>query len=225
VTVRKKVTRAAKQDLPDVRQKRAAFRTRAARVDPRRLMFVDESGQNTAMARMYGRGPVGERVVGTVPAAHWQTTTIVSANRADGLAAPQVFAGATDAAAYLTYVSDVLVPAMRPGDIVVLDNLAAHRVPAVARRLLQAGAGVWHLPPNTPDINPIELIWAKVNAWLRRRRPRLCGQSSARRWPMCCRRTVGAASQLAATMLHPFVKSASSRGDQACGCLRAHHLT
>jgi transposase len=152
------VTRAAEQDRPDVRQKRAAFRTRAAGVDPQRFVFVDESGANTAMARLYGRGPVGERVVGTVPAAHWQATTLVSAIRADGLAAPLVFEGATDEAAFLTYVREVLV----------LDNLAAHRVPAVARLLRKAGAGVWYLPPYSPDLNPIEKVWAKVKAWLRK---------------------------------------------------------
>ena len=162
------MTRAAEQDRPDVRQKRAAFRTRAAGVDPRRFVFLDESGANTAMARLYGRGPVGQRVVGTAPAAHWQATTMISAIRAAGLAAPLVFEGATDEAAFLTYARAVLVPALRPGDIVVLDNLAAHRVPAVARLLRKAGAGVWYLPPYSPDLNPIEKIWAKVKAWLRK---------------------------------------------------------
>ncbi len=161
------MTRAAEQDRPDVRQKRAAFRTRAARVDPRRFVFVDETGAHTAMARLYGRGPVGERVVGTVPAGSWQATTLVAAIRADGLAAPLVFPGATDEAAFVTYVREVLVPALRPGDIVVLDNLAAHRAPAVARLIRKAGAGVWYLPPYSPDLNPIEQIWAKVKALLR----------------------------------------------------------
>lgn len=162
------MSRAAEQDRPDVRQKRAAFRTRAARVDLRRFVFLDEVGANTAMARRYGRGPVGERVIGTVPAASWRATTIISAIRADGLAAPLLFEGATDEAAFLTYVRAVLVPTLRPGDIVVLDNLAAHRVPAVARLLRQAGAGVWYLPPYSPDLNPIEQIWAKVKALLRK---------------------------------------------------------
>lgn len=107
-----------------------------------------------------------------MPQAHWRMTTLIAAVRCTGLAAPLLFEGATDAAAFRTYVERVLVPALRPGDIVVLDNLAAHRVPWVARRIRKAGAGVWYLPPYSPEYNPIEKIWAKVKAQLRQAKAR-----------------------------------------------------
>jgi transposase len=93
---------------------------------------------------------------------------LISAIRHDGVAAALLFEGATDEAAFLTFVRDVLVPVLRPGDIVVLDNLPAHRVRAVAREIRKAKAGVWYLPPYSPDLNPIEKIWAKVKASLRK---------------------------------------------------------
>jgi len=131
-------------------------------------VFVDEAGAHTAMTRLYARAPRGQRAVGTVPQGTWQTTTVVSAIRQDGVAASLVFRGATDAAAFRTYVDQVLAPALRPGDIVVLDNLAAHKAPGVARAIRKAGAGVWYLPPYSPDYNPIEQVWAKVKAHLRK---------------------------------------------------------
>jgi transposase len=99
-------------------------------------------------------------------------TTLVAAVRRTGVVAPLAFEGATDEAAFRTYVEEVLVPALRPGDIVALDNLAAHRVPWVARRVRRAGAGVWYLPPYSPEFNPIEQVWAKVKAHLRRAKAR-----------------------------------------------------
>ncbi len=131
-------------------------------------MFVDEVGAHTALTRLYGRAPRGQRLAGTVPQGTWETTTLVSAIRRDGVLAPFAFRGATDEAAFRTYVERVLVPALRPGDIVALDNLAAHRVPWVARTIRKAGAGVWYLPPYSPDLNPIEKVWAKVKALLRK---------------------------------------------------------
>jgi len=120
------------------------------------------------MTRLYGRALRGERVVGYVPQAHWRTTTLIAALRCDGVMAPLVFTGATDEVAFQSYVEQVLVPELRPGDIVVLDRLAAHRGAAVGRAIRKVGAGVWYLPPYSPDYNPIEKIWAKVKAWLRR---------------------------------------------------------
>jgi transposase len=155
-----------------VRHKRACFRGRAARIDPDRFVFLDETGANTAMTRLYGRAPVGQRLVEAVPQAHWEATTLIAAVRRDGLCAPFAFAGATDEAAFLTYVERVLVPSLRPGDIVVMDNLAAHKVAGVARAIRKVGAGVWYLPPYSPDFNPIEKIWAKVKALLRQAKAR-----------------------------------------------------
>jgi transposase len=171
-TVKKKVFRAAEQDRPDVRRKRAAFRTRAQGIDPDRFLFLDEVGADTAMTRRYGRAPRGARLYDAVPEACWRTTTLIAGVRRSGVVAPLVLEGATDEAVFRTYVEQVLVPVLRPGDIVVLDNLAAHRVGWVARRLRQAGAGVWYLPPYSPEYNPIEKVWAKVKAWLRRAKAR-----------------------------------------------------
>jgi transposase len=131
-------------------------------------VFLDEVGAHTALTRLYGRAPRGQRVVGRVPQGRWQMTTLIAAIRHDGVAAAWVFAGATDEAAFLTFVRRVLIPALRPRDIVVLDRLAVHRVKAVARALRRAGGGVWYLPPYSPDFNPIEKVWAKVKAYLRR---------------------------------------------------------
>lgn len=164
---KKKVLQAAEHDRPDVRRKRAAWCRRVAPIDPARWVFLDETGTHTAMTRLYGRAPRGQRLVGQVPQAHWRTTTLVSAIRQDGVAASLLFEGATDEAAFRAYVRQVLIPVLRPGDIVVLDNLAAHRVGAVARAIRRAGAGVWYLPPYSPDYNPIEKIWAKIKARLR----------------------------------------------------------
>jgi transposase len=107
-------------------------------------------------------------VIGRVPQAGWQMTTLIGAIRREGVVAALTFEGATDATAFQTYVEQVLVPALRPGDIVVMDRLQAHRGRAVARAIRKAGAGVWYLPPYSPDFNPIEKIWAKVKAYLRR---------------------------------------------------------
>ncbi len=119
------------------------------------------------MHRLYGRAPAGERVAGPVPEAGWRMTTLIGAVRRDGVVATLAFEGATDAAAFRAYVEQVLVPALRPGDIVLLDNLAAHKGAAVARAIRKAGAGVWYLPPYSPDFNPIENVWSKVKAFLR----------------------------------------------------------
>jgi transposase len=166
--VKKKVRHAAEQDRPDVRHKRATFRGRAAGIDPNRWVFLDETGVNTAMARLYGRAPRGQRLVGKVPQAHWQMTTLVAGIRAGGVVGPFALKGAMDALTFETYVEQVLVPCLRPGDIVVLDRLQAHRGRAVARAVRRAGAGVWYLPPYSPDYNPIENIWSKVKGALRK---------------------------------------------------------
>jgi len=150
-----------------VRHKRATYRGRAARVERGRFVFLDETGVHTAMTRLRGRAPRGQRLVGKVPQAHWQTTTLVAGIRADGVVAPFALTGAMDAATFEGYVGQVLVPCLRPGDIVVLDRLAAHRGGAVARAVRRAGAGVWYLPPYSPDYNPIEHLWPKVKGALR----------------------------------------------------------
>lgn len=135
-------------------------------------MFLDEVGAHTSLTRLYGRAPRGQRLADAVPLGDWRMTTLVSAIRQDGVAASLLFPGATDESAFRTYLDAVLIPELQPGDIVVLDNLPAHRVKGVARAVRKAGAGVWYLPPYSPDYNPIEKIWAKVKAFVRKAKAR-----------------------------------------------------
>ena len=146
---------------------RQAWRQRTGGIDPARFVFLDETGVHTAMTRLRGWGPRAERVVGRVPHGHWKMTTLIAAVRSDAVVAPLVFEGATDTAAFETYVQQVLVPALRPGDIVVWDNLSAHKGTVVQQAVEAAGAEVWPLPPYSPDFNPIEPLWSKVKSPLR----------------------------------------------------------
>ena len=119
------------------------------------------------MARRYGRARRGARVVGAVPHGHWKTTTVIAALRHDGVSAPCVFDGAINGARFLAYVEQALAPTLRPGDVVVLDNLRAHKVKGVREAIAAAGAELRYLPPYSPDLNPIELAFAKLKALLR----------------------------------------------------------
>jgi transposase len=120
------------------------------------------------MTRLYGRSFDGRRVVDATPHGHWCTTTMISALRFDGSTADMVLEGATDGAAFLAYTERILVPSLRPGDIVVMDNLTSHKMPAVVKAIEAANAQVWFLPPYSPDFNPIEKMWSKVKAYLRK---------------------------------------------------------
>lgn len=135
-------------------------------------MFVDESGVTTDLLRRYARSPRGHRVSDHTPCSHWQTHTIVAALRSTELTATAVFDGPIDNETFRAYVDQVLVRALRPGDVVVLDNLAAHKQPEVRVAIEQAGAHLRFLPPYSPDFNPIELAFAKLKAFLRVFRPR-----------------------------------------------------
>ena len=166
ITRKKKTLRHQEQDRPDVQQQRQAFAEAVAGVDPERLVFVDESGATTAMTRTYGRAPAGERVPGAVPG-HWESVTLLAGMRLAGVVAPWVLQGATDTAAFQTWVAEVLVPELRPGDVVVWDNLQPHKDAAVVRAVEEAGATVQPLPPHSPDLTPIEKLWSKVKEGLR----------------------------------------------------------
>ena len=134
------------------------------------FVFLDESGAQTNMTRLYGRARVGERCFFAAPQGHWKTTTLLSAIRASGVMkeASIVFDGPTNAMIFRSYVEECLAPALQEGDIVVMDNLASHKVVGIREAIEQAGASIWYLPPYSPDLNPIEKLWAKVKAWLRR---------------------------------------------------------
>jgi transposase len=136
-------------------------------LDTARLVFLDESWATTNMARRYGRAPRGERALDAVPHGHWKTTTIVAALRADGIAAPLVLDGALDGQSFLAYVRQFLAPVLRPGDVLVMDNLSSHKVAGVREAIEAAGATLRYLPPYSPDLNPIEQVLAKLKALLR----------------------------------------------------------
>lgn len=120
------------------------------------------------MARLRGRSPRGERLVGKIPQGHWKTTTFVAGLRSTALTAPGVIDGPMNGNAFLAYVEQVLVPTLRPGDIVVMDNLSAHKVPGVREAIEAAGAMLLYLPPYSPDFNPIEQLFAKLKTLLRK---------------------------------------------------------
>jgi transposase len=136
-------------------------------LDVRRLVFIDETWAKTNLARTHGRSRRGTRLLAKVPYGHWKTTTFVAALRQDGLTAPVVVDGAMNGAVFLAYVQQQLVPTLRPGDIVVLDNLAAHKVAGVREAVEAVGASLVYLPPYSPDLNPIELVFSKLK-WLLR---------------------------------------------------------
>lgn len=124
------------------------------------------------MSRLYGRAPVGERLVDHVPRGHWKTTTFLSALRAEGLIAPLVVDGPINGEIFLLWVEQFLAPVLRPQDIVVMDNLGSHKVQGVAQAITTAGAKVLYLPPYSPDFNPIELVFSKLKALLKKHKER-----------------------------------------------------
>ncbi len=136
--------------------------------DPARFVFPDETGASTDMVRRYGWAPRGERLVDAAPRGHWRTTTFVAGLRQSGLVAPFVLDGPMSGAAFRAYVERVLAPALEPGDVVVMDNLGAHKVAGVAEAIEATGASVLYLPPYSPDLNPIEQAFAKLKALLRK---------------------------------------------------------
>jgi len=147
---------------------RQAWPEKIAGLDLGRLVFIDESGAKTNMTRRYGRTFGGERLVAATPHGHWSTTTMISAVRLTGQTAAMVIDGATDATVFEAYVEQVLGPSLRPGDIVILDNLSSHKTVGVLEALEASGAEVWFLPPYSPDLNPIEKMWSKIKAYLRK---------------------------------------------------------
>ena len=135
-------------------------------------MFVDESGANTKMTRLGGRAPVGERLVTHVPHGHYQTSTLIAAVRLNGACAPWLFEGSMDGEMFLAWVRQGLVPTLQPGDLVIMDNLATHKVAGVREVIVSAGARLRYLPPYSPDFNPIENMWSKIKQILRSLAPR-----------------------------------------------------
>jgi transposase len=136
-------------------------------VDPERLVFIDETGVNTKMTRLYGWAPRGQRLKAKVPFGHWKTMTFVAALRLEGITAPWVLDAAMDGPAFRTYVTQVLAPTLQADNIVVMDNLPAHKVAGIKEAIAGQGAQLFYLPPYSPDMNPIEMAFAKLKALIR----------------------------------------------------------
>jgi transposase len=155
-----------------VAEQRAHWHAQLAAEPAARLVFVDESGANTKMTRLGGRSPVGERLVAQVPHGHYQTSTLIAAVRLAGACAPWLFEGAMAGELFLAWVRQGLGPTLQPGDLVIMDNLATHKVAGVREAIESAGARLRCLPPYSPDFNPIENMWSKIKQRLRSLAPR-----------------------------------------------------
>jgi transposase len=158
---------ASERDTPRVQAERALYRDLSATLDLHRVKCIDESGINLAMARLYGRAPRGERVLGSAPQSYGPNVTIVGALSCAGLEAVMMVEGATDADVSRAYVRQVLCPTLCEGDIVIADNLSAHKAAGVVEAIAATGARLLYLPPYSPDLNPIEQCWSKIKTFLR----------------------------------------------------------
>ena len=167
LTRKKKSTHASEQDRPDVAEARRAWPGKMAGIAPRDLVFLDETGANTAMQRTHGYAPRGRRVVASAPLGDWQAVTFVGALTAGGLVAPWALEGSMNGEWFLAYVEQVLVPALRPGMVVVMDNLPSHKVDGVREAIEGAKCRLEYLPPYSPDLNPIEKAYSKLKRALR----------------------------------------------------------
>ena len=149
-------------------RKRARWKRYQDRLDPRRLVFIDETWAKTNMVRTHGRCARGERLLASVPHGHWKTLTFVAALRHDRIDAPLVLDQPMNGEWFLAYVEHALVPTLAKGDVVVMDNLGSHKGKAVRQAIRKAGAHLLFLPPYSPDLNPIEQVFAKLKALLRK---------------------------------------------------------
>ena len=159
---------AGERDRPDVARRRAQWTKYQDRVEPERLVFIDETWTKTNMAPLRGWAPRGKRLVAKVPHGNWKTTTFVAALRLDRIEAPWLLEGPIDGESFRTYVERVLVPTLREGDIVIMDNLGSHKGKAVRQLIRSAGAKLFFLPKYSPDLNPIEQVFAKLKHLLRK---------------------------------------------------------
>jgi len=164
----KKSLHASEQDRPDVAAARAAWKDTQAQLDPQRLVFIDETGTSTNMTRLRGRCHRGQRLIAKVPHGHWKITTFVAALRYNEIAAPLVIAWPMNGVTFLTYLEQVVAPTLKPGDIVAMDRLPAHKVAGVRTIVEASGAELRLLPAYSPDLNPIEQAFSKLKAHLRK---------------------------------------------------------
>jgi transposase len=168
LSYKKKSLHASEQDRPKVARRRLQWQQRQHAVDPKRLVFINETWAKTNMTPTHGRCPVGQRLVAKVPHGHRKTLTFVAALRCDGITAPCLLNQPINAISFRTYVEQFLVPTLRPGDVVVMDNLSSHKGKAIRKAIQAAGAKLIFLPPYSPDLNPIEQVFAKLKTLLRK---------------------------------------------------------
>jgi transposase len=159
---------AGERDRPDVARRRAQWIKYQDRVDPARLVFIDETWTRTNMAALRGWAPRGSRLIGKVPDGRWKTMTFLAALRHDRITAPWLLEGPIDGDSFTTYVEKVLLPTLRPGDIVIMDNLGSHRGKIIRQLIRSAGAKLFLLPKYSPDLNPIEQVFSKLKHLLRK---------------------------------------------------------
>jgi transposase len=163
-----------------VKEKRTVWRKLQQAWDGRKLVFIDECGINTKMTRLYGRSLASERCVDSAPHGHWHTNTFIAALRYDRIDAPILFDGTMNAVTFLQYIEQILVPTLEPGDLVICDNLSSHKSLEVREALQEVGADIAYLPPYSPDMNPIEMVFSKIKAYLRAN-PSECFEQIVRR--------------------------------------------
>jgi putative transposase len=163
----KKTLIASEQDRPDVARRRAQWVASQNRIDPSRLVFIDETWTKTTMAPLRGWAPRGQRLRAKVPHGRWKTMTFLAALRHDHIDAPWLIDGPINGESFSLYVERVLAPTLKPGDIVVMDNLGSHKGKAVRRAIRAVGAKLFFLPKYSPDLNPIEMFFSKLKHWLR----------------------------------------------------------
>jgi transposase len=168
----KKTLAATEQERPDVAEKRAHWHEGLAAEPTAPLVFVDESGANTKMTRLRGRALGGQRLLAHIPHGHYQTSTLIAGIRLEGPCAPWLFEGPMNGEMFLAWGTQGLAPARRPGEVVILDNLATHKIRGVREALEAAGVWLLYLPPYSPDFNPIEPMWSKIKQILRGHAPR-----------------------------------------------------
>ncbi|WP_141683930.1 IS630 family transposase, partial [Rhizobium sp. AC44/96] len=172
LSYKKKTLVASERERPDVVARRTRWLKHRHRIDPARLVFIDETWTKTNMAPLRGWAPRGERLLGRAPFGHWNTMTFVAALRVDRVSAPWIIDGPINGERFLIYVEKVLVPELRPGDIVVMDNLGSHKAGAIRAAIRKAGARLFFLPQYSPDLNPIEMLFAKIKHRLRQAQAR-----------------------------------------------------
>ena len=166
----KKTVFPSEQDRPDVARRRTSWKRYQGKIDPTRLVFVDETWAKTNMVRTHGRSRRGERLRDKTPFGHWKTLTFVAALRSDRIDAPCVLDGPVNRQSFLAWVEQFLVPTLKPGDVVILDNLSSHKGQAIRRAIRNVGARLLFLPPYSPDLNPIEQMFSKLKTLLQSRR-------------------------------------------------------